>query len=35
MSGAVQAGQRAAIEVLFDIQPKLVSMQDLYDNSKY
>lgn len=29
MSGAVQAGRRAAIEVLYDLRPQLVSVQDL------
>jgi hypothetical protein len=29
MNGAVQAGNRAAIEVLYDIRPQLISAQDL------
>ena len=29
MSGAVQAGRRAAIEVVYDLRPQLVTMQDL------
>lgn len=29
MNGAVQAGQRAAIEVLYDLRPQLVTAHDL------
>ena len=29
MSGAVQAGRRAALEVLYDLKPQLISAQDL------
>lgn len=34
MSGAVQAGHRAAIEILLDLRPQTVSTQDLEENSK-
>ncbi|XP_045212383.2 probable flavin-containing monoamine oxidase A [Mercenaria mercenaria] len=34
MSGAVQAGYRAAIEILLDLRPQTVSGQDLEDNNK-
>ena len=29
MSGAVQAGRRAALEVLYDLKPQLITVQDL------
>ncbi|KAL4239914.1 hypothetical protein ACF0H5_000713 [Mactra antiquata] len=34
MSGAVQAGTRAAIQVLLDLRPQTVSAQDLKNNNK-